>query len=105
LNLAEGGREEAEVAEVTASHKIIRYVVNIKNHVCTCREWQFSGKPCPHALAFITTCRNPKMEEYPDPYYLVYHFRLAYGGVIKPLPDKVSMGESGSWIQSATTTQ
>jgi len=61
VNIAEGGREEAKVTEVTASHKIIRHVVNIKNHVCTCREWQVSSKPYPHALALITTCRNPKM--------------------------------------------
>jgi hypothetical protein len=47
-----------------------------------------SGKPCAHALALIITYRNAKMEDYLDPYYSVYHFRLAYGGVIKPLPDK-----------------
>ena len=61
LKIKDGGRDEAEVTEVIASHKIIRHVVKIKNHVCTCREWQVSGKPCPHALALITTCRNPKM--------------------------------------------
>lgn len=88
LKITEGGREEAEVTEVTDSQKIIRHVVNIKNHICTCREWQVSGKPCPHALALITTCRNPKMEEYLHSYFSVYHFRLAYRGVIKPLPDK-----------------
>ena len=63
-------------------------MVNIQNHTCTYREWQVSRKPCAHALLLITTHRNPKMEDYLDPYYLVYHFRLAYGGVIKPLPDK-----------------
>ena len=88
LNTEAGGRDEAQVSEVTASHKIIRHVVNIKDHVCTCREWQVSGKPCAHALALIITCRNAKMEDYLDPYYSVYHFRLAYGGLIKPLPDK-----------------
>jgi len=79
---------EAEVTEVTPKHKIIRHVVNLKSHECTCREWQVSGKPCPHALALITTIRNPNMESYLHPYYSVYHFRLAYSGVIKPLPDK-----------------
>ena len=87
LKIKEGGREEAEVTEVTDSHKIIRHVVNIKDHICTCREWQVSGKPCPHALTLITTHRNPKMEDYMHPYFSVYHFRLAYGGVIRPLPD------------------
>jgi hypothetical protein len=88
LKIKGGGREEAEVTEVTDSQKIIRHMVNIKNHICTCREWQLSGKPCPHALALITTCINPKMEEYLHPYFSVYHFRLAYGGVIRLLPDK-----------------
>ena len=88
MNTEAGGRDEAQVSEVTASHKIIRHAVNIKDHVCTCREWQVSGKPCAHALALIITCRNAKMEDYLDPYYSVYCFRLAYGGVIKPLPDK-----------------
>ena len=64
LKIKDGGRDEAEVIEVTDSQKIIRHVVNIKNHICTCRDWQVSRKPCPHALALITTCRNPKMEEY-----------------------------------------
>jgi len=88
LNIKEGGKDEAEVTEVTPKHKIIRHVVNLKSHECTCREWQVSGKPCPHALALITTIRNPNMESYLHPYYSVYHFRLAYSGVIKPLPDK-----------------
>ena len=88
LKHKEDGRDEAEVMEVTASLKIIRQVVDIQNHTCTCREWQVSGKPCGHALLLITTRRNPKIEEYLHPYYSVYHFRLAYGGVIKPLPDK-----------------
>lgn len=88
LKVKEGGREEAEVTEITQSQKIIRHVVNLKNHTCTCREWQVSGKPCQHALALIITYRNPKMEDYLDSYYSVYHFRLAYSGVIRPLTDK-----------------
>jgi len=88
LKVAEGGRDEAQVTEITTSHKVIRHVVNIKNHTCTCREWQISGKPCPHGLALIITYRNPKMEEYLHPYFSVDHFRAAYAGIIKPLPDK-----------------
>ena len=88
LKHKEGGRNEAELTEVTASQKIIRHVVDIQNHTCTCREWQVSGKPYGHDLLLITTRRNPKIEEYLHPYYSVYHFRLAYDGVIKPLPDK-----------------
>jgi len=72
LKIKDGGRDEAEVTEVTDSQKIIRHVVNIKNHICTCREWQVSVKSCPHTLALVTTCRNPKMEEYLHPYFSVY---------------------------------
>jgi hypothetical protein len=88
LNVKEGGRNKAEVSEVTKNHKVIREVVNLKNHTCTCREWQVSGKPCPHALALIVTNRNPKVEDYLDPYFSVRLFRFAYSGVIKPLTDK-----------------
>jgi hypothetical protein len=88
LNPKEGGRDEAEVTEITATHKVIRHVVNLEQHTCTCREWQVSRKPCPHVLALIITKRNPKMEDYLHPYFSVYHFRIAYGGIIKPLPDK-----------------
>jgi len=38
LKIKEGGRDEVEVTEVTDSQKIIRHVVNIQNHTCTCRE-------------------------------------------------------------------
>ncbi|WVZ82023.1 hypothetical protein U9M48_029339 [Paspalum notatum var. saurae] len=72
LRVLEGGRDEAEVTEVTASHKGVASV----------------GKPCPHSLALITSYRNPRMEDFMHPYYSVKHFRLAYAGVIKPLPDK-----------------
>ena len=66
LKHKEGGRDEAEVMEVTASQKIIRHVVDIQNHTCTCREWQVSGKPCGHALLPSLSKRD----------------------MVKPLPDK-----------------
>lgn len=42
LNVKEDGKDETKVKEITAKHKIIRNMVNLKNHVCTCREWQVS---------------------------------------------------------------
>jgi len=47
-----------------------------------------SGKPCRHALAQITTIRNPPWDEYLHDYYSVRMFRQAYAGVIRPFPDK-----------------
>jgi hypothetical protein len=45
-------------------------------------------KARPACLALIITTRNPKMEDIIHPYLLVYHFRLAYDEIIKPLSDK-----------------
>ncbi|XP_062195323.1 uncharacterized protein LOC133898658 [Phragmites australis] len=83
-----GAKDTAEVTEINPDHQVFRHAVNLKNHECTCREWQVSGKPCTHALAFISTYRNHKMEDYLDPCYSVTKFRIAYAGVIAPLTDK-----------------
>ncbi|XP_041995668.1 uncharacterized protein LOC121745779 [Salvia splendens] len=88
LKVKVGGMGEAEVTEITDRHKVIRHVVNLAQHTCSCREWQVSGKPCPHALVVITSHRNPKMEDYLHPYFSVSLFRLAYTGIISPFPDK-----------------
>ncbi|KAG6427693.1 hypothetical protein SASPL_111939 [Salvia splendens] len=79
---------KAEVTEITDRNKVIRHVVDLEQHTCSCREWQVSGKPCSHALAVITSRRNPKMVDYLQPYFSVSLFSLAYAGVISPFPDK-----------------
>jgi hypothetical protein len=88
LRVVQGDRDQAEVAEITPEHEIIRHRVNLAKHTCTCREWQVSGKPCPHALALIISTRNPRMADYLDPCYSVQKYKLAYAGVIHPLSDK-----------------
>jgi hypothetical protein len=65
-----------------------RYVVNLEDRTCTCRAWQLSGKPCKHALAFITSIRNEKIENYVDNYFSVQKFRSAYEGIIPAIPGK-----------------
>ena len=30
-----------------------RHTVDLHNHKCSCREWQVTGKPCKHALAYF----------------------------------------------------
>lgn len=57
-------------------------------HVCTCREWQLSGKPCPHALSVITAERQPDMEKYVHVAYSVHKFQAAYAGLIPVITDK-----------------
>ncbi|KAL1545187.1 hypothetical protein AAHA92_21937 [Salvia divinorum] len=89
------GRGDAEVTVITDRHKIIRHVVDLEQHTCSCREWQVSGKPCPHALAVITSHRNPKMEDYVHSYFSVRLFRIAYAGVSSPFPEP--------WLQGVTS--
>jgi hypothetical protein len=52
-------------------------VVNLAEQTCTCRKWQVSGIPCKHAIAFITSLREP-LEKYVDMYYSVEKLRAAY---------------------------
>jgi len=68
--------------------EIRRHVVYLDLQECTCREWQVSGKPCPHALAVITTKRQLDMEKYVNGYYLVKKLQTAYAGVIPSITDK-----------------
>jgi hypothetical protein len=53
------------IAEVVArGGSGFRFVVNLDERTCSCRAWQVSGIPCKHALAFITSIRGEKIEEY-----------------------------------------
>lgn len=56
--------------------------------VCTCREWQVTGKPCRIALEVITTTRKPDMEKFMDRYYSVEKFQSAYEGTIPNIIDR-----------------
>jgi len=48
-----------------------RHTVNLKDNTCSCREWQVTGKPCKHALAWILSNRGLKIEDFVHPYYSV----------------------------------
>ncbi|WVZ82562.1 hypothetical protein U9M48_029816, partial [Paspalum notatum var. saurae] len=52
------------------------------------REWQVTGKPCPHALAVITSARGHDMEQYVDNVYSVQKFRAAYAGLVPNITDR-----------------
>ena len=72
-----------------------RHVVNLEEKTCTCREWQVSGKPCVHALAFITSVRGLHIESFVDECYSVDKFTAAYAPRIPSLTDM------SQWPQSA----
>lgn len=47
-----------------------------------------SGKPCPHALAFIQMFPDVDMATFVHEYYSVERFRAAYNGSIPHMTDK-----------------
>jgi hypothetical protein len=63
-------------------------VVDLKGMTCTCRSWQISGKPCPHAITFITYLREENLQLYVDRSYTIEKFRAAYKGKIPAMTDK-----------------
>jgi hypothetical protein len=66
----------------------IRFVVKLHEKTCSCREWQFSGIPCVHAIAFITSLDNEPLENYVDCFYYVEKFQATYAELIPALDDK-----------------
>ena len=94
LNL-EVVQSSQEVAEVTAlGGSGFRFVVNLQERTCSCRQWQVSGLPCKHALAFITSLSNAHIQNYVDMYYSIDKFRGAYAQLIPAMPDKTQWPKS-----------
>lgn len=84
-----------EVAEVTAlGGSGFRFVVNLVDRTCSCRQWQVSGIPCKHALAFITSLPNETIEKHVDFYYSIEKFRATYSALIPALNDKTEWHKS-----------
>jgi len=78
-----------EVAEVTAlGGSGFRFVVNLNERTCSCRQWQVSGIPCKHALAFITSLSNTPLENHVDYYYSIEKIKSAYAQLIPAMDDK-----------------
>lgn len=78
----------AQVIELHNKKEVVRHVVNYRNRECTCREWQVTGKPCAHALAFIKTQRNVDLRHFVSSYFNIQSFRDAYKWGIDPMPDR-----------------
>ena len=78
----------AEVTIVDQWNNQKRKTVDLQNHNCSCREWQVTGKPCRHALAWILSNRGMKIEDYVHEYYSVAKFKKAYEARVEPIPDR-----------------
>ena len=65
------------------------FAVDLKAKACTCRLFQLSGIPCPHALACIWSLGLKQMD-FIDEWYKKEAYTAAYSGMIEPMtsPDK-----------------
>jgi hypothetical protein len=88
LKVVKGHPVEAEVSEIYKDEDVRRHVVYLQEHACTCREWQLTGKPCPHALAVITSLRQPQLGLFVHQYYSVEKFQATYHGKIPHITDR-----------------
>ena len=88
VSLSRGGDNCAEVSGIDSDGNAWRHAVELDKQECTCREWQLSGLPCIHAVAFICSLRGARLEDYVHEYYSLDRFRVAYEGVIRPMTDK-----------------
>jgi hypothetical protein len=80
-----------DIAEVTILdhwNKQRRHIVDLQNHKCSCREWQVTGKPYRHALAWICSNQGIKIKDYVHEYYSLAMFKKAYETRIEPIPDR-----------------
>ena len=88
LKVRKGHPDQSEVTEIYKDEEVRRHVVYLNQLACTCREWQVTGKPYPHALAIITTTRQPNMHQFVHNNFSVERFQTAYQGIIPNIVDR-----------------
>jgi len=88
LKVTKSHPDQAEVSVIYKDEETRSHVVYLDKMTCTCRKWQVTGKPCSHALAVLTTVRQPNLEPYVDKAYSVERFQAAYAGIIPNITDR-----------------
>ncbi|XP_031108605.1 uncharacterized protein LOC116013086 [Ipomoea triloba] len=63
-----------------------QYTVDLGRRVCSCRKWDLTGIPCPHAVCaiWIKHGKGP-IWQYVDSCYLISTYMKTYEGCIKPM--------------------
>ncbi|EEC67110.1 hypothetical protein OsI_33908 [Oryza sativa Indica Group] len=64
------------------------FCVDLETKTCSCGQWDVSGKPCTHAIAFIGSIRKCHVELFVDDFYSVERFKAMYEFAVNPLDDK-----------------
>jgi hypothetical protein len=92
LEVAECSDEVIEVTTLGGSG--FRFVVNLADKTCSCKQWHILGVPCKHTLAFITSLSNEPIEKHVHLYNSIAKFRTTYSVLIPTLPDKIQWPKS-----------
>ena len=75
-------------------HGVETLVVDLVNKKCTCRGFQLTGIPCPHALACIWAS-GMNLFDYIDDWYKREAYEAAYAGIIEPMPSPDKWPDTG----------
>ncbi|XP_065871882.1 uncharacterized protein [Euphorbia lathyris] len=71
--------------EVSEGHD--QHAVMLDKKVCTCREWELSGIPCPHAICALRHKRMDPLKEI-SMFYHISTFRKTYSYKLQPVRGK-----------------
>ena len=90
MSLIRRSPKEAEVTATDREKREWRYPVDLQKWSCSCRQWQVTGKPCIHALFFITSLRGEAsgIDQYVHKFYSVEKFRATYADNLPTLEGK-----------------
>lgn len=61
-----------------------RWTIDLEKKTCSCRYWQLSGLPCPHAISCIYY-RTNKLDEYIATCFTVDEFKKTYDHFLEPV--------------------
>ena len=72
------GGLKAEISGLTKDNYPWRHAMDLESKTCSCGQWNISGKPCTHVIAFIGSLRQLKLEDFVHDYYSVQRFKATY---------------------------
>lgn len=75
-------------------HGVETLVVDLVNKKCTCRGFQLTGIPCPHALACIWASGLNYLD-YIEDWYKKEAYEAAYSAIIEPMPSPDAWPDTG----------
>ncbi|XP_074314469.1 uncharacterized protein LOC141649686 [Silene latifolia] len=71
--------------EFEVQHRGVQKAVNLGNRTCSCRHWELSGLPCPHAIVCIRDQREEELD-YVDEAYTKATYVKAFEHAIAAMP-------------------